>query len=155
MEVLVSLTDQKLNEIEHISDAFGFGNAQTCSHIMAALAKTGISNGDFLAWMEGKILEIKLKVTESKKYKDDLRNQFRQHSRRCPECGGQVNIFPINTAKGNQVPGDYRSLWYCSEILKCGFEEYSIRTVDEEIKNFSAELAQVHKRARNAAKRRG
>lgn len=148
------LTTEKIAKLEKISTGFSFGISQTCAHMIAALAKSKISNDEFIEWVGQKVLGVKLEIEEAKKDRIEFDHQVKYHSRRCPDCGSHLNITPVNSSKRDQVGGGYHSAWQCIDMLNCGYEEYSTKIVEEEISNHSEELAQLYKRARNASKQR-
>lgn len=54
----------------------------------------------------------------------------------CPKCGRmKLRITEVNTGSRNLVGGDWKSLWFCPDWKGCGFEEYSKKTVKEEVKS--------------------
>lgn len=52
---------------------------------------------------------------------------------KCPDCGRALRGLPVNTTKGNQVGEDYKSVWTCSDWKNCGYEYYSLNTVQEKL----------------------
>jgi hypothetical protein len=55
----------------------------------------------------------------------------RLETRNCPECGGGMRIVMVNHGPAYIVGGDYKTLWYCLDVLECGYEEYSEKSVEE------------------------
>jgi len=49
----------------------------------------------------------------------------------CPECSTGMMLRPVTTPKGPANVYGYKSCWECVE---CGFEQYSFKTVAEQIK---------------------
>jgi len=148
------ISDNKAKKLDEISVAFGFRNMQTCAQIIAVLGKESLKPSDLTSWMEKKITDIKSVLTEKNIEITKQLREIKFHSRKCPDCGENLNITPVNSSKRDQVGEGYRSAWQCVDMINCGYEEYSTKIVEEEISNHSAELAQLYKRARNANKRR-
>jgi hypothetical protein len=93
----------------------------------------------------------KAAIVESQKQKIELVRDLRYFARRCPDCGGMLNIAPVNTMPCNQVGGGYQSSWYCPSLMACGFTEFSQRKPQEELKLYSpiyAELVEQYRSGR-------
>jgi hypothetical protein len=53
----------------------------------------------------------------------------------CPECDHKMMLWRVNTSDKNQVGGNYKTQWICSDEENCGYQdEYSEMTVEEQIK---------------------
>lgn len=147
---------QSKNEIlENMAVSFGFNVIQNSAHVLLTLQRNGINNEDFIKWFEKKVLDIKLHIAEAKKEGTKLRQDQKYYSRRCPDCGNPMNLFSVNSSPRNQTGDNSKSAWYCTDALNCGSEIYSEKSVEDEIKNFSTDLAKLRKRMRNASKQRG
>lgn len=57
----------------------------------------------------------------------ELNRQWKERAPKCPECGGQMRLEPVNTRPGDQVPGRYKSIWICEDTFGCGYDELSRR----------------------------
>jgi hypothetical protein len=55
-----------------------------------------------------------------------------KHSPKCPECGRTMTLFGVNVSPRTMIGGAARSIWQCPDIMGCGHEEESERTVLEE-----------------------
>jgi len=57
--------------------------------------------------------------------------------RKCPDCGKTMGIFPVNYNRRTVVPpanGErLQSVWFCPDEKGCGYEDFSTRTVKQEM----------------------
>ena len=54
----------------------------------------------------------------------------------CPECGHTMRLYTLNTRPDEMVEG-FGSMWLCGTSCSgrgCGYDEYSIKTFEEELK---------------------
>lgn len=65
------------------------------------------------------------------------RSEWARLTRFCPDCGAPMGIAAINTNTRNVIQpinGEvYKSQWYCSSQIQCGYEDFSIRTIRNEV----------------------
>jgi predicted nucleic acid-binding Zn-ribbon protein len=47
----------------------------------------------------------------------------------CPECGGKIYLYKVNTPPGKANIYGYKSMWFCE---LCGYQEYTKNSVKEE-----------------------
>lgn len=47
---------------------------------------------------------------------------------KCPQCGLGMGLRPVNIPQGPKNAHGWRSCWECT---KCGYEEYSQKSIDE------------------------
>ena len=45
----------------------------------------------------------------------------------CPECGGTMQLAPVNTTKGDQTGEGSKSVWTCESCLHQVYNRYSIQ----------------------------
>jgi len=93
-------------------------------------------------------LNIQLHITSKGKTWEDVRGYLAEYTRErerkditkqfrgvlCPNprCRKPMVIFPVNTDPGNQVGGDFKSMWYCTDP-RCNATIPNAGTVEEEI----------------------
>lgn len=119
--------------IKNMIEPFGFslGNLQSIATLLKYLEKLGIPARDFIKFVEEEKAEF-IKNTEIyKKQHEQSIKAWKKIALKCPKCGATMNLFPVNTYKGNQVEGGFKSMWMCS---KCWHEEYSNKEVKEILK---------------------
>ena len=119
-----------MKDIKDIIEPFGFslGTLQSIATLLKYLKKTDTSIEDFIKFVEEEKAEF-IKNTELyKKQHAQSVEAWKKVALKCSECGATMNLFPVNTHKGNQVEGDFKSMWMCS---KCWHEEYTEKTVGD------------------------
>lgn len=47
-----------------------------------------------------------------------------------------MHLEPVNSKPSDQVPGSYKSIWFCANLMGCGYDELSKKSVSEWIKKF-------------------
>ena len=60
---------------------------------------------------------------------------FIKHRPLCPECGELMGLWRVNSGPRDQVGGDFKTQWVCSDEETCGYQgDYSELTIKEQIK---------------------
>lgn len=59
--------------------------------------------------------------------------EYAKKAKKCPKCKSVMYCYEVNTTSRNQIGGDWKSQWICGNP-DCGHEEFSIRSVDQEMR---------------------
>ena len=52
---------------------------------------------------------------------------------KCPECNNPISLWQVNNSRKNQVGGNYKTQWICSDEINCGYQgDYSEMTIEEQ-----------------------
>lgn len=68
---------------------------------------------------------------------------WRDRGLKCPECGKQMFLEPVNSGPADQVPGGWRSIWRCVDIVDCGHEELSKKSVGEWLRRLHLDFSKL------------
>ena len=78
--------------------------------------------------------EVKKRLLKEEKQERLRRERMRQRLS-CPNCGKQLlRLYPVNTSNRDKVPGNWRSQFVCPDWKNCGYEKYSEKTIQENLK---------------------
>jgi len=116
--------------------SFTFGQLQDIVTLIKNLEKNEISNQEFIAYIKKeKVLRLdnKRKIANIEK---SSKIQWEKNALKCVECGSIMNLFPVNSNKGDQVEGNFKSQWFCPN---CGNDKFSNKTVRETIVKINKE----------------
>jgi hypothetical protein len=142
--------------LEKIEEFYGFGLIQDAANILRQMIEDNVSLHDFVGMVDQRIQQGKWQFVEAKKHQDKVMKNLKMNSRRCEECGNLMNLIAVNDIPARQVGGNYQSAWQCINMLSCGHEVYSERSLEEEAKEYKVEefFAGQAARARRAADQR-
>jgi len=59
----------------------------------------------------------------------------------CPSCGKKMMLRTINVLQGKQNQKGWKTCWEC---LNCGYEKYSLKTIEDLVKEGSIEKVKHH-----------
>ena len=110
--------------------AWNFGHLQDVATFLGQMARYDISPEDLRLYINKKKLE---KIEQKRIYKAsvvDTLADWKKACPRCPECGYQMNLFPVNTSRRTRVGGGYNSQWLCGDH-SCMHTYFSDKTVNE------------------------
>lgn len=133
--------------MEDILQAFSFNNLQSALQIKAVLDKHSITWDKYRQWIQKRLdsgeppplrpmpERIRTKLEKSnitwEQFIDwiEMVRHMRlpdeivvndNRERACPECGQPMKQWPVNSHAGDQVGGDWKSMWNCKY---CGYDE--------------------------------
>jgi hypothetical protein len=75
--------------------------------------------------------------TKQIKIYHDVAELWKKNSLKCPDCGQIMSLEHVNTQPGNQLPGGWKSIWRCTKIIECGYEELSKKSVLQWVKKLN------------------
>jgi hypothetical protein len=113
---------KKYEDISERLGGFSLARIQEYYGLMLVLKEFEISNDDYMAWVRFRKIEG-LRIAE-KPEKPAM-------SYSCPECKMKLELFEVNSMPCNNVGGDYKSMFSCSDLIGCGYSRYSTDTVEE------------------------
>jgi ssDNA-binding Zn-finger/Zn-ribbon topoisomerase 1 len=82
------------------------------------------------------LVELERNHLDSKAIQDYLDRQKAKRPRplKCPKCGSFLGLASVNSSPRTAVGGNWKSMVFCTNWKNCGYERYSTRTVQEELK---------------------
>ena len=119
-----------MNKIKKILAPFSFpiGKLQDIANLLNSLAGAGISNKEFLQYIEAQSKLIRAGIKKENEMRKAAIRKYRDSLPNCTACSTKMNIFPVNTVAGDQTGDNSQSVWICP---KCGETVYNLETVAE------------------------
>ena len=131
---------------DKILEAFSFGRVQECKSIMLKLNEHGISQEEFVEWVDNHT-NREIKVPKEPR---------QEPRRKCPNCGKPLVIRPVNNSTATIIEHypELKSVWVCDA---CKFDEYSEKSIADESKPYlvKAETTPMSKGAKRRKKTSG
>ncbi len=113
---------------------FGSKQIEEFFQIIDELEDKGITVEAFRKWWQrgqDRLVKARKQLQQTKKWKMLARN--------CPDCGGLMVLYPVNSNKKDRVDGDYKSMWLC-RVLGCEHSLMNKNTVREEVEMLKGEV---------------
>lgn len=87
----------------------------------------GAGMREFLEYMDGLDLHQRQLDQEQKR----AQAEYVKKARKCKKCKAVMYCYPVNSEEGDQVGGNWKSVWICGNT-DCLNEEYSLNDVETE-----------------------
>lgn len=111
---------------------FGFGVLQDMANVMKIMIESEVTIEELIAWVKQTHANQNSMLFEYSKRRYLAYLDYKLNSRRCPDCGDIMRAMPVNTGPGDQVGGNYQTVWMCLSKENCGLCEYSEKSILEE-----------------------
>lgn len=108
----------------------------TIVRLWAQMEKLGITQADYVEYFNHAYTENGLVRHEQARREAFLVSELKTKSRRCAACGRVMKLSSVNDSPKNQVGGDFKSLWFCPDMIGCGETVYSNLTAMEEAEKY-------------------
>ena len=118
-----------MKNIEKILEPFSLslGKKQDLGTLLIHLRDNEVTMDEVIDYIEG--LKKDMRAGQEKREKEQTK--WNSLTLKCPECNTIMQLTSVNTHPGNQVGEDLKSQWFCP---KCFYDEYSEKTISEQIK---------------------
>lgn len=142
-----------MNEvIASLVGGFPFQVVQDCATLLKVLRDANINPNFFIDFVDETVQKNAWSLVEYQKREYDLRNRYRASVPRCEACGNQMTLSEVNHAPGAMIGGNYKCVWSCVDMMKCGHQVFSDRPLMDEAKKYNLEIF-FSKRASEAEER--
>jgi len=107
--------------------SFTFGQLQDIASFMQNLHNSNISMIEFIKYIEQEKKKIAVmgKINQAQRIKS--KGLWDKNALKCPVCGSAMNLYPVNSSKGDKIGGVYKSQWQCPECYHDIFSNKQIR----------------------------
>jgi len=120
----MGLSDKRFTEIANLFSVFTFSMMQGFVQMSNMLKKHGIRPEEIDEYVQENREAMNQGVNFNRDYM-----QGKIKMKTCPKCGGVMELETVNTCKGNQVPGGFKSVYTCSRYTECGHQMFSKNSV--------------------------
>ena len=140
-----------------VFDNYPLGQLQDMVTIVREMGKQGCTMEAFLEFADQHFADLRnghyQRVVDLKQLAVD----YRMGVRRCPQCGREMNLIPVNVSNCTQVSGGFKCAWQCANVMECGYEVYSLVDYEVEMRAYAAAFPEgpAREKMRRAARRLG
>lgn len=130
------LSQKRLKELNGIFAAFTFTRLQELNSMILHMEKQKVSKKEFKKFLVDKQgLDLKKAREASKKsYPNQIKSE-------CPKCSMPLHLFTVNSTSCEMVGGRWKTQLICEDWENCGYEQFSIRTMENWMIKLNTRLA--------------
>lgn len=122
--------------LERIFLGYDTGLLQDFVNVLELMNRHGITIEAFLEKARDAFRIENIINFEKSKQVEVMKNKYLSLARRCALCGKPMKLYRVNDRPGTQVGGEFKSMWYCPDLLSCGETVYSNLTIEEEAERY-------------------
>lgn len=111
------------SRFEHIKKTMGgFDSNQIYAfkQILSFISPNKISQQEVVNYINDVTMSVKLSYQIVKELL-----KLKPFTKKCSDCGSQTKLITVNDSACSMVGGNYKTMFYCSDELGCGYEFYS------------------------------
>ncbi len=139
------ISQKRIKELNRIFAAFTFSKLQDLNSLICHMEQQKVSKKEFKKFLVAKQDRDLKKVREA-----SIRPYPNQIKSECPKCSMPLHLFTVNSKSCEMVGGKWKTQLICEDWENCGYERFSIKTIDEWISG----LTSVQKRHGGVSKRK-
>ncbi|MEJ5360133.1 MAG: hypothetical protein WHT06_15845 [Desulfobacterales bacterium] len=121
-----------------VIDQFHHGRLQEIVVLLKQMKSSGVTHGEFIDYMDGYFREQRIKAHEFLKRVEIDYYDAKKSYPRCKQCGNAMQLVVVNSNPRNQIGGEWKTMWQCPDMINCGYEELSEKTLEEQFEGLSA-----------------
>ena len=123
---MYKLSEKKYLEVLKNLEAHNMKELSMASKVFETLNQNGYDPSILREYIDDNVTSIN---TTNARFTEAV--SYQPASIRCGACGEKTTVGSVNSAPGNQVGGDYRSVVSCMDMKNCGWQEFS----EDKVKN--------------------
>ena len=117
---MFKLSRERFDEIRELLTGYTAGELYAAKHIFKSLKDYQIKMAELYMYLD----DNSMSVEETNRLVAEI-EASPSYNKPCPDCGGVMSITGVNGSPGMMVGGGYRSVSWCIDVMKCGYEFYS------------------------------
>ncbi len=129
------ISQKRIKELNRIFAVFTFSQLQGLDSMIRHMEQQKVSKREFrkfLSEYQGRELK-KVRESSIKPYPNQIKTE-------CPKCSMPLHLFTVNSKSCEMVGGRWKTQLICEDWEKCGYERFSIKTMNEWIVKLNQRL---------------